>query len=172
MMNSRHTTFLSILVLLILSSLLAGDDLTRVYSQGGQARPQGQGVTPQKKKSLSNFGPEDVFPGEQRVPESPRRQQRPAKRAGDAVVKPTPVPEVNPAASPTAAATATPDVSPTPMQALLTDKTSNLAQSKSSTQDASAAPSWLMPFLITLTLIVASAFLYALFKLIEKLRQG
>lgn len=160
MMKSRS---FKILLAIILTAVAAA-------AAPAQSRTQGQSIPSEKKKSLSNIGPEDVFPGEQPAQRPQRRQQtaRGSRRATEperAAPEPTPTPAAAPVA------VGVPAQSPTPGRPKVEAESQSLARAQAQ-PPAPQAPGWLLPFLITLSLIVLSAFLYVLYKLLEKLRQG
>ncbi|QQS47930.1 MAG: hypothetical protein IPM66_04540 [Acidobacteriota bacterium] len=128
--------------------------------QGSQARGQRQsGLTPEKKRSLSNYGPEDVFPADQADrPQQQRPAARPASRRSS---RSTPSPTPQPTEAPVMAAT--PELSPT----IPAEATGAVRQPLNNAQ---APPEWLLPTLVAITLIVLTAFLYTVYKLYEKLR--
>jgi hypothetical protein len=143
-----------------------------------QSQQQGQqGLPPEKKKSLSKYGPEDVFPGareqEDNAPQPTRKNSRQSAgaTASRSVTKPSPTPPANAAATPIPLA-----VSPTPLPLLaaatpaVVPVTSNrLTQSPAK----NSAPSPLGPIaLAAASLLVLGALIYVLGILRKKLREG
>lgn len=134
------------------------------FQQQSPSRPQRQsGLTPEKKRSLSNYGPEDVFPGEtsdrqQQDRARPSRTRRPTRSA-------TSVPTPAPTATPLPVLSATPEPGPTVQLPAAAGQTQAGGLSQ-------APPDWLLPILGALTLLVLTAFLYTVYKLYEKLRRS
>lgn len=139
---------------------------TWAFQQQAPTRPPRQsGLTPEKKRSLSNYGPEDVFPGEtsdrqqqDRTPPRQTRSRRPSRSAAS-------VPAPTATATPLPVLATTPDPGPTVQ--LLAGQTQT-----GSLPAAQAPPDWLLPVLGALTLLVLTALLYTVYKLYEKLRRS
>ena len=152
------------------------------FAQSQQPRNQAQsqeGLPPDKKKTLSSFGPEDVFgvpeedprgrqQGKQRKPlptpaiQSPPQQKPPATSAA--------APSAQPSASPVQSST--PEPSPTVAAAPLENglQSPTLGQGDSSDK---IFPKWVAPIgLIAMALIVSALLIFTLTKLVEKIREG
>jgi hypothetical protein len=175
--------FLSISFLFHLSlpvtSLIASPRFHPVQEPANRTQGRNQqSLPPEKQKSLATFGPEDVFSGqtdERGAQNAQKATRRPRTRPNTAatpplkpaaIIAPTPtqltqVPSttVDPSPSPSPSAT-----SGTPTVAV-----ANLAQ-----EDTSQRSSSLMSLqnLAILTLLVSSALIFVLFKLMSKLREG
>lgn len=155
-------------VLLIFTTLWMVRAADAVHPQQSQSRGQRQsGLTPEKKRSLSNYGPEDVFPGEaadrqqqNRNATRPAQTRRPARTASSS-------PAQNP--TPTATPVSTPEAAPSLSLPVNSDQSGAGSISGNPSQ---SPPDWLLPVLAALTLLVLTAFLYTLYKLYEKMREG
>jgi hypothetical protein len=151
------------------------------FAQSQQPRNQAQsqeGLPPDKKKTLSGFGPEDVFG----VPEEdPRRQTaKPIRKpTPPAFQSPSPqrppatsaaAPSAQPSASPVQSSS--PEPSPTVAAAALETglQSPSLGQGDSSDK---IFPKWVAPIgLIAMALIVSALLIFTLTKLVEKIREG
>jgi hypothetical protein len=153
------------------------------FAQSQQPRNQAQsqeGLPPDKKKTLSGFGPEDVFG----VPEEDPRGRQQGKQAR----KPAPTPAIQsppqqrppatsaaaPSAQPSASPvqSSTPEPSPTVAAAPLENglQSPTLGQGDSSDK---IFPKWVAPIgLIAMALVVSAALIFTLTKLVEKIREG
>jgi hypothetical protein len=144
-----------------------------------------QPLPPDKRKSLATYGPEDVFPTQADDNNRPRQRN---KRAGTrqtsatrAAVRPTPittpVKPVEPDPAPTEPppqASATVDPTPSP-SATPTAAVANLAQEDASQQQiTSQQPGTRMSLqnLAILTILVSTALVFVLLKLMAKFREG
>lgn len=146
------------------------DILTRKSLNQNQSQ-NNSGLSPDKKKSLSKYGPEDIFSNTPNRKEKRKKAAQVVQRSAPTVT-PTPTPSPKPSRSVMPSPTVTKTVAPsakaskTPAVALvedspqppLPDQPSNLAVVLSS--------------LAALSLLVLTAFIYVLFKLVEKLREG
>jgi len=144
-----------------------------------QAQPQ-EGLPPDKKKTLSGFGPEDVFG----VPEEDSRNRQQGKQARKPLPTPaiqSPPPQRPPAtsaAAPSAQPSASPDQSstPEPSPTVAAAPLENGLQSPSLGQGDSSDkifPKWVAPIgLIAMALVVSAALIFTLTKLVEKIREG
>ena len=144
-----------------------------------QAQPQ-EGLPPDKKKTLSGFGPEDVFG----VPEEDPRNRQPGKQTRKPQPTPalqSPPPQRQPAASavpPSAQPSASPvqSSSPEPSPTVAAAALENGIQSPSLGQEDSSDklfPRWAAPIgLILMALIVSALLIFTLTKLVEKIREG
>lgn len=167
-----HALQLSIIFLCFSAFWLAGtmEVMANHRLQGSQTRGQDQkqsGLTPEKKRSLSNYGPEDVFPGESGDRQQERAVTRPAptRRNSRPASATSPTPQATP--TPLPVLSSTPDVKPSilaPTNAAPAGVTSRM------TNNVQAPPGWLLPTLAAVTLLVLTAFLYTVYKLYEKLR--
>jgi hypothetical protein len=153
------------------------------FAQGNQSRNQGQnqqGLSPEKKRSLSKLGPEDAFPG---ADEQEDRRSQSARTAPRPQTSPTSRPSANPRSSATPIATPSlavatmtsaspnPSPSPTAVVAALSNPVQQLAPPQRSSVGRPASE-WTTPVLSVLALIVSVALIYVLFKLREKIREG
>jgi hypothetical protein len=152
------------------------------FAQSQQPRNQAQsqeGLPPDKKKTLSGFGPEDVFG----VPEEDPRNRQPGKQTRKPQPTPalqSPPPQRQPAASavpPSAQPSASPVQSstPEPSPTVAAAPLENGLQSPSLGQGASDKifPKWVPPIgLILMALIVSALLIFTLTKLVEKIREG
>ncbi|MGH9834837.1 MAG: hypothetical protein ACREBD_11670 [Blastocatellia bacterium] len=162
-----------------LSGLMQQASATQsAFVQGNQPRNQGQnqrGLSPEKKKSLSKYGPEDAFP-ETDEPEANRRQGArttpPARTSSAPKYSPGPKQSATPVAKPSLilapAIPASP--SPTTAAALRNPVQQSTPAPRSST--AQPASDWTAPVLLGLALIVSVALIYVLIKLRERIREG
>jgi hypothetical protein len=162
-------------------SLTSATRTTFAKSQQPRNQAQSQeGLPPDKKKTLSSFGPEDVFG----VPEEdPRNRQQ-----GKQTRKPQPTPAIQSpppqrqpatsAATPTVQPSATPvqSSSPEPSPTVAAAALENGIQSPSLGQGDSSDknfPKWAAPIgLILMALIVSGLLIFTLTKLVEKIREG
>jgi hypothetical protein len=165
----------------VFSSALGYQALARqiTFVQGNQPRNQGQnqqGLSPEKKKSLSKYGPEDAFPNTEGQENSRRQNSRPAQRsqtASSSRPAPTPAPSATPVAMPSLTLATPPPASPSP--------TANAAAASGRSQQPppisqaaaiQSADEWTVPVLSGLALVVSVALIYVLTKLREKIREG
>jgi hypothetical protein len=139
-----------------------------------QGRNQ-QSLPPEKQKSLATYGPEDVFPAqtdERGAQNASKRTRRPKPRPNTAVSTPLiPAAITAPAPTPlTQVPSTTVDPSPSPSPSA----TPTVAVANMTQEDTSQRPSSLMSLqnLAILTLLVSSALIFVLFKLMSKLREG
>lgn len=142
--------------------------------------PAQQNLPPEKKKSLSKFGPEDVFPGAQDQETKDRQRSRSGRRSS-ASIKPSPTlqatPQPTPAATPEIKPTPSPTPSPTIQEPAPRPTSTAVVAGVALTQPSgpgpqSSPPGWLLPSLALFSLMVLSAFIYVLIRLFEKLRKG
>lgn len=146
-----------------------------------QAQTQDQnqrGLPPEKKKSLSRYGPEDAFPGANQQEESRRQntgsRQR-SQRASASRPAPTSRRSPTPAATqPTSLVAAPSPASTQPMTAkpsptMIATLGAQFQPSSPAPQSSSASP-WAVPILSGLALTVFIALIYVLTKLVEKIR--
>jgi hypothetical protein len=137
-----------------------------------------EALPPEKKKSLSQFGPEDVFPQTEEQNQSRRQgSRRGAQTAPSPSPSPTPSATPNRSASPeatTAPAVAIPaSAAPGPPDGATTGGGSlqQLTGTRNSTS-ADSPSNWALPVLSVLALIVSGALIYVLLKLRDKIREG
>jgi hypothetical protein len=139
-----------------------------------QQRTQGQsGLSPEKKRSLSKYGPEDAFPGAREQEGNQKQPNRAAQR------KFSPAPETSPTTKPAPSPAITPSVvtaaatSPTP--ALRTSDPGAKAISSTEigkSQSGNPRASVLVPVTLSAaTLLVFGAFIYVVGMLRKKLKQ-
>lgn len=149
-------------------------------TQPAQPGPQRQqGLSPEKKKSLSKYGPEDVFPGAQEQDETGRPKQA-AQRTQTQRTSPRnnqPKPSASPARIPPAtptpvSVTATPESSPPQVAATqLANALAKNQQSLPATREKSS--SVFVPIVLSAaTLLVFGALIYVLGMLRKRLREG
>ncbi|MEO6726655.1 MAG: hypothetical protein ABIP14_15315 [Blastocatellia bacterium] len=142
--------------------------------QGQQGQ---QGLSPDKKKSLSKYGPEDVFPG---VREQEDKSTRPSRKSsGQSSAKTAPrtasTPEPTPIPVTLTATPITNDVSPTPPQLaaatpLVVTATGN-RQAQSPTKNSPSSN--LVPVALgAASLLVLGALIYVASMLRKQLREG
>jgi cobalamin biosynthesis Mg chelatase CobN len=159
-------------ILLVLFMMMQTLFLSAGFAQDNQK----QGLPPDKKKSLSRFGPEDIFPGE-----APREERR--STAGRSSPAPRPsnrsrssrnteaATSLSTVASPVQSNDSTPQVDPaqpTINPSANQNQTSYQPRQQSSQQ---SNPGWLLAILAALTLLVLTALVFVLFKLMGKLRE-
>jgi hypothetical protein len=173
--------FLSISFLLHVSMLVAGLLASPRFPpvQGSANRTQGrnqQSLPLEKQKSLTTMGPEDVFPAQTGERDAQKRNKRARTRptyAARPAVKPAAIiaPE---STQPTQETNATVDPSPSPSPSPTPSATPAVAVANLSREDPSERPNSLMSLqnLAFLTLLVSSALILVLFKLMSKLREG
>jgi hypothetical protein len=160
--------------LLLVSNLLASPRFHPVQEPANRTQGRNQqSLPPEKQKSLTTLGPEDVFPAntdERDVQNQQRRTGRARPRSATAprtIVNPsaisTPVPT-----RPPQVVNATVDPSPSP------SATPAVAVARLSQEYSSRQPNTLMSLqnLLILTLLVSCALIFVLFKLMSKLREG
>lgn len=169
-----HASQLSIIFLCLGAFWLAGTIEANGNHRLQESQTRGQdrkqpGLTPEKKRSLSNYGPEDVFPGESGDRQQERSSGRPApaRRSSRPASATSPAPQATP--TPLPVLSSTPDVKPTILTATNAAPTGVTRQM---TDNVQAPPGWLLPTLAAVTLLVLTAFLYTVYKLYEKLRVG
>ncbi len=167
-----HASQLSIIFLCLGAFWLAGtiEAMGNHRLQGSQTRGQDRrqpGLTPEKKRSLSNYGPEDVFPGESGDRQQERSSSRPAPARRNS--RPASANSTTPQSTPTPlpVLSSTPDVKPSIMAPTNAEPAGVTPQM---TNNVQAPPGWLLPTLAAVTLLVLTAFLYTVYKLYEKLR--
>jgi len=144
-----------------------------------QTQPQeGQGLPPEKKKALSGYGPEDVFgvSGEDGRNRTTGRQPRSPR--------PTPAPPSSPSQRPPATSATTPSAQPsaTPSQSPAAEPSPTVAAGaldggvqpplSQGSPSVKVSPKWMALILILLALIVSTALIVTLTKLVEKIREG
>ncbi|MCI0338215.1 MAG: hypothetical protein L0226_11600 [Acidobacteria bacterium] len=167
-------------VIIFVCSLTASSLSKSALIQDSQNRIQAQnqqGLSPEKKKSLSNYGPEDVFPGETDEGEARKKSNRSATRpvsAARSSLKPglqssktAPITAQSPAPTKVTAAMTKP--TPTAIASVTAQAQQNVLESSTSQQSNTR---WLLSSLAVLSLLVLTTFIYVLLKLMEKLREG
>lgn len=150
--------------------------------QQGQQNQPGQGLSPDKKKSLSKYGPEDVFPGAHEQEDNnkqPNRQN--TRRPSGAQSTPIPTPTMIPSPTQPPVQTPSPEqrealITSTPLpapSAITTPAATTVANRLNQTPAGTATDSFLVPiFLIAASLLVLGALIYVLGMLKKKLREG
>jgi hypothetical protein len=179
----KITIFLSISFLFLISlpvtSLLASPRFHPVQEPANRTQGRNQqSLPPEKQKSLATFGPEDVFSGQT----DERNAQNAQKRANRARPRPNTAasPPLKPAAitAPTPTqltqvpnATVAPSPSPSPSA---TPTPPTIAVANLTQESTSQRTGTMMSFqnLAILALLVSSALIFVLFKLMSKLREG
>lgn len=153
------------------------------FVQASQNRNQSQtqdqnqrGLPPEKKRSLSRYGPEDAFPGANQQEES-RKQSAGSKQRSQRSSASRTTPRQSPTPATTPAMTVVTTPSPAIAQAATPSPTMIVALSNqfqplpSAPRPSSSASPWAVPVLSGLALIVCVALIYVLTKLIEKIRE-
>jgi hypothetical protein len=169
--------------LFLLFIVLVDDGLpTRVQAQttfiqptpNRNQRQNQQGLPPEKKKSLSNYGPEDVFPAERGQEEAQRTSSSPPTRTAPPV-KPSnkPSPNSTPATTPTpvTANIAADATKASPTATITVTALTQQRQQLNRTERQSNAE-WVLLSLAILSVFVFTALIYVVIKLMEKLREG
>jgi hypothetical protein len=140
-----------------------------------QGRNQ-QSLPPEKQKSLATYGPEDVFPAQPDERNAQKRNKRAAARSTSAAkTRVKPVAIIVPTPTPPAQITnATVDPSPSPSPSPSTSATPAIAAANLIQEDTSQRSNTLMSLqnLLFLAVLVSSALIFVLFKLMSKLREG
>lgn len=140
--------------------------------QGQQGQQPQRGLSPEKKKSLSKYGPEDVFPGAREQDENNKTSNRqPTRRSTPAAQPPTAAsPSPTPSPSPAAVKAAPTIALPTPAA---TQLASAMAMQQSPAPASASSPSRLVPVALSVaSLLVFCALIYVLGMLRKKLREG
>jgi hypothetical protein len=137
-------------------------------------RQNQQSLPPEKKKSLSNIGPEDVFPTERDRDGAERTGNRPPARTATAPKpstksSPHPLPATTPSPLTANIATGTTKASPTATVSV-TALTQQGQQRHQREQQSNIE--WVLFSLAILSFFVFTALIYVVFKLMEKLREG
>jgi hypothetical protein len=162
--------------LMLVTSPLASPRLHPVQEPASRAQGRTQQSLPlEKQKSLATYGPEDVFPtntDERGAQNAQKRNRRPRPRSASAartIVNPAATSAPAPA-QPPPVINATVDPSPSPSPSA----TPAVTVAKLTQADTSQQPGTLMSLqnLTILTLLVSSALIFVLFKLMTKLREG
>jgi hypothetical protein len=153
------------------------------FAQSQQPRNQAQsqeGLPPDKKKTLSSFGPEDVFGVPEEDPRNRQAGRQPRKPQPTPAIQ-SPPPQRQPATSavpPSAQPSASPvqSSSPEPSPTIAAAALENGIQSPSLGQEDSSDkifPKWAAPIgLVAMALIVSALLIFTLTKLVEKIREG
>lgn len=173
---------MALIASVLTAAALAGFEQTVVaqitFLQAPQNRNQTQdqrGLPPEKKKSLSRYGPEDAFPGAGGQDESRGRNSRTrqkSQRASSSKPAPTPKQSSTPkalVAEPSPPPTQAAKQGPTTLAAS-GNQIQQLAPARQSSS-AEPAPQWTVPVLAGLALVVSIALIYVLAKLIGKIRE-
>jgi hypothetical protein len=161
--------------LMLVTSPLASPRLHPVQEPASRAQGRNQQSLPlEKQKSLATYGPEDVFPtntDERGAQNAQKRNRRPRPRSASAartLVNPATIAPAPAQPPPVINATVDPSPSPSP------SATPAVTVAKLTQEDTSQQPGTLMSLqnLTILTLLVSSALIFVLFKLMTKLREG
>jgi hypothetical protein len=187
--NVMRVGFVSLaLIIMVFASAPGGlASPTRIaFVQSQQPRNQTQtpegGLPPEKKKSISKFGPEDFF-GAQGGEDS-RRNGAGARQPRNTRPTPTPAsappprqpatsakaPVTQPSVTPSQPSMATP--SPTINAAAALDTGAPQSPLSQGNPSDKIASKWAAPILIGLALFVSGALIWTLTKLFEKIREG
>jgi hypothetical protein len=160
--------------LMLVTSPLASPRLHPVQEPASRAQGRNQQSLPlEKQKSLATYGPEDVFPtntderGAQNAQKRNRRARPRSTSAARTLVNPATIAPAPAQPPPVINATVDPSPSPSP------SATPAVTVAKLTQKDTSQ-PGTLMSLqnLTILTLLVSSALIFVLFKLMTKLREG
>ena len=147
----------------------------RQRTQGQQSQRQ-PGLSPEKKKSLATYGPEDAFPGAREEGGNQGRAGRPASRQTASKTQPTPT--ITPAPSPVLTPSTIAAVTPTPV----TPKTTSMATEAAATgsngsgqmnksQTSKSGASFVVPAALSLaTVLVFGALVYVVGILRKRLK--
>jgi outer membrane biosynthesis protein TonB len=173
--------YLSISFLLHISMLVAGLLASPRFHPAQEPANRAQGRNQQslpleKQKSLATYGPEDVFPTQTSERDARKRSKRAGTRptyAARPAVKPAAIIAPEPT-QPTQETNATVDPSPSPSPYPTPSATPAVAVANLSREAPSQQSNSLMSLqnLTFLTLLVSSALIFVLFKLMSKLREG
>ena len=182
MKNDCSILALSAIFSVALLAQTAVAQITFVETSPRQQRPQAQqgqrqsGLSPEKKKSLARYGPEDAFPGAREEETNQRRSNRSGARQTTSKSQPTPSPTSVP--SPTLTPSTTAATTPTPAIQNPTSRASDAAglgfnQSDQLNKSQSNKPgaSSIVPIALSLaTLLVFGALLYVVNILRKRLK--
>jgi hypothetical protein len=169
-----------VLAAAFLSALTQQLSATQIaFAQSNQPRNQGQnqqGLSPEKKKSLSKLGPEDAFPGGDEPQDNRRQGARttpPARTSSAPKYSPGPRQSATPLATPSLILAPAIPASPSPTAAAASLR-NPVQQSTPALQTSTAQPAsdWTVLVLSGLALIVFVALIYVLIKLRERIREG
>ncbi len=155
-----------------LSATVLGQ-ITFVTAPQGSATPanrqtQQGGLSPEKKKSLSKYGPEDAFPGASEQENQQRQTTRTSPRR-TATTSPTSTPASTATATPTPATVA---VTSSPSASIPTSATTNnTAASTTSSAQNSTGYNLVPVTLATAALLVFGALIYVVGSLRKKLKE-
>jgi len=146
------------------------------FVQAPQSRNQTQnqqGLPPEQKRSLSKYGPEDVFgTGEQ---EENRNRDSEQQRRARARPTPVSIQSATPEATPSVAPSATPtQLTASPSPTIAVASAGSQARRLPSAQSLSGQDDskWTVPVLLVLAWVVSAALIFVLIKLIGKLRES
>ncbi len=145
----------------------------RTQGQQGQRQP---GLSPEKKKSLATYGPEDAFPGAREEGSNQGRSGRSASRQTASKTQPTPT--VTPAPSPVLTPSTIAAVTPTPVTTKLASMATDAAATGSSgsgqvnkSQTSKSVASSAVPVALSLaTVLVFGALVYVVGILRKRLK--
>lgn len=145
----------------------------RLQGQGGQ--PGQSGLSQEKKRSLSKYGPEDAFPGAREQESNQRRSNRTAPRQSASTPQPSPTTVPRPSITPSTVTA----VSPTPalqisasLANVAASNQSSVGSSQLKSQTGKSSASSLVPIVLSAaTLLVFGALIYVVGMLRKKLKQ-
>lgn len=170
---------LSVLFLVAFAFQVAIGQITFVETptrqrQGQQGQPGQSGLSPEKKRSLSKYGPEDAFPGAREQENSSKQTTRATTKNKAANLQPSPT--ITPAAKPVSTPSTIVAVTPTPVPLPAATAASLASSSANSLQPIKTQPektgvSYLVPATLSLaTLLVFGALIYVVGMLRKKLK--
>jgi len=147
------------------------------FVQAPQSRNQTQnqqGLPPEQKRSLSKYGPEDVFGASEQ--EENRNRDSEQQRRSRTRPTPAPIQSATPEATPTVAPSATPtQLAAAPGPTIAVASAGSQARRLPPTQGSLSGQDdskWTVPVLLILAWVVSAALIFVLIKLIGKLRES
>src|SRR5262245_40631342 len=169
-MKIRHVLPVRFVALICYYSILCFNNETLASSQfafiqsstrNQDQSPNQQTLPPEKKKTLPNLGPDELFPGDREEPAPANQRTRSPKRQ-----RLTPKSSTATITAPESASTAiSPNPPPTLSQRELNQLPTTQAQGTFESQGSPTLPStWQMPFLGSLSVVVFFGLLYVLSK--------
>jgi hypothetical protein len=175
--------FLTLALIITIVAGAAPIALVKAQQPRNQSQSQ-EGLSPGQKKSLSRYGPEDLFPsGEDSRSRGAVQGGQGGRRRGT----PTPTPSSPPSRQAATSAAAQPTVTQTPATSAQQPSVATpsatipaptlaagIQQSPLNQEDSPGkiASKWAAPILILMALIVSGALIFTLTKLFEKIREG
>src|SRR5262245_11343918 len=149
--------------------------IASVQLSGNQTQEQTQqGLPPDKKRSLSRYGPEDIFPEQGGVEQSrPRRVSRPAPASTLSKLSPAPQPLPSTNRTPTAISPPQPAAVPSPTIIFAAlDNQGRQTAIASQAPSVRVVPRWTAPILSALALLVSAALIFVLNKLMRHIKMA